>query len=59
MFPDTKRACVPPGGVRMACMNIHSRTDGVYETLKDKIDLAEVVGRFADLVDHGRVKTCF
>jgi DNA primase len=43
----------------MACMNIHSRTDGVYETLKDKIDLAEVVGRFADLVDHGRVKTCF
>src|SRR5215203_2877837 len=39
-------------------MKITPRTGGVFETLKAEVDLTEVVGRFAELEDHGEVKSC-
>ena len=40
-------------------MRIPLRTNGTYETLKSKIDLAELVGQFAELEDRGNTKDCF
>jgi len=40
-------------------MRFAPRTSGVYETLKAQIDLAELVGQFAELEDRGNTKDCF
>jgi len=40
-------------------MRIPLRTNGTYETLKSKIDLAELVGQFAELEDCSNTKDCF
>src|SRR5215213_6634760 len=39
-------------------MKITPRTGGVFEMLKAEVDLAEVVGRFTELEDHGVLKSC-
>jgi hypothetical protein len=40
-------------------MKIPPRNSGVYELLRSRIDLAQLVGQFAELEDHGSTKVCF